>query len=101
MRIPEGAEALSVYDGKYTFYYVHGEGLSCLRHGEMWMDSFVGVQGSGAVLQLFFAAQEMRQLLEEIGHDFDPDKGELGPRISAEHLERIKKLTADGKKVAR
>jgi hypothetical protein len=100
MRIPEGAESLSVYDGKYTFYYTQDKGLSCLRYGEMWMDSFVDVRGSNATLQLFFAAQEMRQLLEEIGQEFDPESG-LGPRLSADHFERIKKLTADCKKVAR
>lgn len=82
-------ETLSVYDGKYTFVWNQEGGLSCLRYDEPWLERFEG--GSNAVLQLFFAAQQMADLLQDISHDFDPDKT-LGPPCGPEMLNRIKTL---------
>lgn len=81
-------ETLSVYGGKYTFVWEDGD-LSCLRHGEPWVERFES--GSNAVLQLFCAALEMWQLLDDISFDFDPDKTK-GPPCGPEMLKRIQAL---------
>lgn len=89
--IKENNEDKVFFDGgKYTIKLIHNpHSLSLLRHGEAWVDNG-DVHYSKMLISIMYEVSMLRKLLSDVAYDFNPDKGELGPRCGPEILKRIK-----------
>lgn len=85
-------DRVSFENGKYIIELDTNTGsLQVLRHGEPWLgegDNYIA--GSKMLIGIMYEVSKLRKILSNIQYDFDPDKGELGPKCSKEILEEIK-----------
>ena len=75
--------------GKYTLQLNTETGeFEILRHGEEWAKD--NVHYSKMLIGIMYEVSKLRKLLSDVSYDFDPDKGELGPKCGPDMLKEIK-----------
>lgn len=76
-----------VDSGKYEIWLQMSGELEVYRGGVVWMEN---PAGSKMLISMMYELLELRKLVACVSFDFDPDKGELGPRCGPEMLNEIK-----------